>query len=203
MKKNSFLPFVGILCLIGLAWLLFGYFGIQALFTNTVVQEEIPTPSPATTSGTTPIVTPLATSTSSTSPNSPTVPIPSPVIQGMFEQGDSTYTIQGKASVLKQGDESLLALTDFSVTNGPDLYVYLVSASSTNNAIVKAAVRNGSFVEVSTLKGNRGNQVYRLPKDVVINDDTVVTIWCKRFSRHFGSAGLERVDQSVSSTTIE
>ena len=120
----------------------------------------------------------------------------------MFEQGDSTYTIQGKASVLKQGDESLLALTDFSVTNGPDLYVYLVSASSTNNAIVKAAVRNGSFVEVSTLKGNRGNQVYRLPKDVVINDDTVVTIWCKRFSRHFGSAGLERVDQSVSSTTI-
>jgi hypothetical protein len=193
MKKNISIPLFGILCLIGLAWLLFGYFGVQALFMDTVVQEEIPPFSSTSSSGAVPVVTPLETSASSTPPNPPAIPI-LPVVQGMFEQGDSTYTVQGKASILKQGGESLLTLTDFAVTNGPDLFVYLVSASSTDNTIVKAAVRNDSFVQVAPLKGNRGNQVYRLPKDVVITDDTIVTIWCKRFSRHFGSAELAQMD---------
>lgn len=162
--------------LTGGAWLVFGYFGVQALFTERVVNDELP------------VISSAPVTTSSTAPVSP----PPLSATGTFEQGDSTYTIKGTASVLQRENELVLTLSDFSVTNGPDLYVYLLQASTTNNTVVKDVVNGGAFYEVAQLKGNRGNQVYTLPPETFIDDQTVVSIWCKRFSRNFGSAKLEK-----------
>ncbi len=176
-KTRTILVIVAIcFALMGSAWLVFGYFGLQALFTERVVNDELPvvSDSPVTTSSTVSVSPPPLSAT------------------GAFEQGDSTYTIKGTASILQRENELVLALSDFSVTNGPDLYVYLLQASTTNNNVVKSVVNGGQFYEVAQLKGNRGNQVYTLPPGTVVDDQTVVSIWCKRFSRNFGSAKLEK-----------
>ncbi len=170
------------LIVIAFIWLLFGYFGIQALFTNTVVNDPLPVaegvPSLNTASSTQGQPQSAATTTQTT----PT---------GDFTQGDSTYRIKGTAKIVTQDKTRTLILSDFDVTNGPDLFVYLVAASSTQNTEVKERATQGRFVQIAALKGNRGNQTYVLPADLDLSEYPVVSIWCRRFSRNFGSALLE------------
>ncbi len=153
------------------AWLAFGFFGIQALFTNREVNEEIPDV--------------LAQTLSDSNNETPLLG------QGAFTQGDSTYTIAGNAFLSQVDSDFNLTLTDFEVSNGPDLYVYAVKSNSTDNATVKQAVADGSFVSLGTLKGNIGNQSYTLNSEFDPDEYPVVAIWCQRFSRNFGSARLD------------
>jgi hypothetical protein len=46
-------------------------------------------------------------------------------------------------------------------------------------------------VDLGALKGNRGNQQYRVPAGVRLRGRAVV-IWCRAFSARFGSAVLAR-----------
>ncbi len=153
-----------------LGWLAFGVFGVQALFTDRIVQEEVPI---------------VRESTSSTHPAL------SILAQGTFEQGDSTYTIQGKAAISEEDGVRTLSLIDFDVTNGPDLFVYLVSSTASDNVSVKTAVRAQTFMNLGELKGNKGNQTYVIPEGVELNSASVVSIWCRRFSRNFGAATMK------------
>jgi hypothetical protein len=104
-------------------------------------------------------------------------------------QGDSTYTVSGNALVIQKNGSRSLALTDFSVSNGPDLFVYIVSSKALDNDSVKEAVRVGNFVNLGMLKGNVGDQTYIIPEDIDL-ENAVVSIWCERFSRNFGIASL-------------
>jgi hypothetical protein len=173
---------VSILIAVALLWLAFGYFGVQALFTNTTVNETLPitenNTSPAT--DTPPQAASITTASSSVQL----------IATGDFMQGDSTYTIKGTAHVVTQNDTRTLVLSDFDVTNGPDLFVYLVAASSTENNHLKQQTTQGHFIQLAALKGNRGNQNYILPADIDLSTYPVVSIWCRRFSRNFGSALL-------------
>ena len=58
---------------------------------------------------------------------------------------------------------SELQLTDFEVTNGPDLKVYLSVHPDPTSA---ADVTDGRWVSLGALKGNIGNQSYTLPADI-------------------------------------
>ena len=156
------------------AWLAFGFFGVQALFLDREVNEEIPD------------------SVASLIENSSGESVGQGVIgKGGFTQGDSTYTIDGKAFLSRVDDKLNLTFTDFEVTNGPDLYVYAVKTDSTDNATVKETVAEGKFVSLGTLKGNIGNQSYTLSADWDPAEYPVIAIWCQRFSRNFGSVHLE------------
>lgn len=74
---------IGTLCLIGiLSWLLFNFFGVQALFTDRIVDEEV-----------------LALSSDSDEATTESSILLS---SGIFVQGDSTYTISGNALVAKR-----------------------------------------------------------------------------------------------------
>jgi hypothetical protein len=170
--------------LLFLGWLLFSFFGVQALFMNKVVDE--PTPNVSNTQTQLAPPTTGATSSDAIPPTSPRL-----IAEGKFQQGDSTYTIKGKATITEQSGIRTVSLTDFDVTNGPDLFVYIVSAADAKNPTVKQAVGEKRFVNLGTLKGNRGNQTYTIPADVELNDQSIVTIWCKRFSRNFGAASLQ------------
>ena len=44
-------------------------------------------------------------------------------------------------------------------------------------------------VDLGALKGNRGDQQYRIPSGVSLRGRAVV-IWCRAFSARFGSAAL-------------
>lgn len=176
---------IGLIGLAFLSWLLFGFFGIQALFMDKVVDEPIPDISSIQTQ-------PVASTTTTTSrdPIITTSSSPRFVAEGAFQQGDSTYTIKGKVAVTEKDGVRTVSFTDFDVTNGPDLFVYIVSAADAQNATVKQAVGEKHFVNLGTLKGNRGNQTYTIPADVELNDQSIVTIWCRRFFRNFGAADL-------------
>ena len=49
---------------------------------------------------------------------------------------------------------------------------------------------DGRYVDLGELRGNKGNLVYELPRDVDLADYQSVSIWCERFSVSFGAAAL-------------
>lgn len=174
MKKISIISF-SILGAGALGWLAFSFFGIQALFVDDEVKEEIPEQ----------VMELISQAKEGGGGSNESI-----LGKGAFQQGDSTYTISGDV-LLSQVDGQLnLTLVDFDVSNGPDLFVYAVKADSTENKLVKETVANGDFVNLGTLKGNIGNQNYVLEANLDPKEYRVISIWCRRFSRNFGSAHL-------------
>lgn len=171
MKKLTKI-ILAIILIVGLGWLAFGFFGIQSLFTDNKVDEEIPA------------------SVSSLISDGATDSDQQLLGKGTFQQGDSTYTISGNAFLSQIKGKQNLTFTDFEVTNGPNLYVYAVKASSTENDTVKDAVGNGDFISLGELKGNLGDQNYVLEAAFDPAEYQVISIWCQRFGKNFGSVSL-------------
>jgi hypothetical protein len=99
------------------------------------------------------------------------------------------HSAQGRARVIDIADGNLyLRFEDFEVENGPDLKVYLSTApadSDDDGAFVS------DFIDLGELKGNIGDQNYKLSGDVDLNKYRSAVIWCRRFSVGFAVAGLE------------
>ena len=113
---------------------------------------------------------------------------PRPIVQGSFGIVDGIHHGQGTASVLDLTDGTrVLRFSDFTVTNGPDLYVYL---SANPAPWTGAQLHEGGAFEVAALKGNVGDQNYTLPADLKLDDFKSVVIYCRRFSVVFSSAPL-------------
>jgi hypothetical protein len=92
-------------------------------------------------------------------------------------------TSKGRASIirLENGDRKL-AFRGFSTPNGPDLRVYLVPGDG-NDA--------SDNHDLGGLKGNRGEQLYDIPKKVDTEKYRNVLIWCRAFSVGFTRAPME------------
>jgi len=69
---------------------------------------------------------------------------------------------------------------DFTVTNGPDLFVYLG-----NNGQYDADTNLGR------LKGNVGSQNYEVPAEIDVSQYSEVWVWCRAFFVPFGHAVLQ------------
>ena len=92
--------------------------------------------------------------------------------------------------------KQILRLTNFETSNGPDVHVYLVAAEvAKDNATVKQA----GFIDLGSLKGNKGDQNYAVPADADLNKYKSVSIWYARFGVNFGAAtpAHRRVDQAI------
>jgi hypothetical protein len=90
----------------------------------------------------------------------------------------------GKATIVKLANgERRLVIDDLSVDNGPDLRVYLTPATNGTNV-------DGNE-DLGALKGNKGDQVYEIPKGVDISKHKAVVVWCRAFSVGFARAPLE------------
>jgi hypothetical protein len=59
-----------------------------------------------------------------------------------------------------------------------------------------ATVENAGFVDLGVIKGNIGDQNYRLGSDLDLGKYRAVSIWCKRFSVNFGAAALRPTELS-------
>ena len=92
------------------------------------------------------------------------------------------HETSGDAAVVRAGGGRVLTLTSFETAPGPDLRVRLVPGDTANGAAAGA-------VDLGALKGNRGDQQYRIPDAVRLEGRTVV-IWCRTFSAPFGRARL-------------
>lgn len=108
--------------------------------------------------------------------------------RGEFAGVDAVHRGSGIATVYRGADGELtLRLTDFSVTNGPDLKVWLVEAG-TEGGVGDPLTRG--YLALGPLKGNLGEQNYTIPGGTDIAEYSAVLIWCEQFSVLFASAEL-------------
>jgi len=116
------------------------------------------------------------------SPVSDTADGPRTVASGTFTGADDFHFGSGKALLVETApDTYVLRFEDFSVQNGPDLFVYL-SPSSDGYA-------SGSL-ELGTLKATDGAFNYELPSGTDVSGFQSVVVWCKAFSVQFASAPI-------------
>jgi hypothetical protein len=115
--------------------------------------------------------------------------MPVTLAEGRFH--DVAHKGVGTATVFQLPEgKRVLRFTNFETSNGPDVRVYLVAASDSND---DATVKNAGFVEVGKLKGNVGDQNYDLPADLDLTKYQSVTIWCARFNVNFATAPLAKM----------
>ena len=111
---------------------------------------------------------------------------PMALTQGSFKS--LAHETKGSASIyqLAHGKRTL-RLTDFETSNGPDVHVYLTAAEIEKG---NESIKQAGFIDLGSMKGNKGDQNYDIPGDVDLKKFSNVTIWCARFGVNFGQAAL-------------
>jgi len=140
------------------------------VFTNTTVDEALPEP------------------TTSSAPGDPSAPTQAKNVvlgDGQFQSLDKETS--GEASLVRLTDGStILRLSDFASSSGPDVKVWL-----SEDPIGKArSPQEGRYINLGDLKGNIGNQNYTVPAADADRQWRSVIIWCERFTEAFGAAEL-------------
>ncbi|MGK2851218.1 MAG: DM13 domain-containing protein [Candidatus Limnocylindrales bacterium] len=162
-----------------------GWYLGSPIFIRTSLVEAAPSVAPAPVTAPTP-TGPLPAAPAPTASAAPTpTPTPTPFVAraiatGEFSGTDDFHFGRGTASIIETSPGRFhLRLDDFSVRNGPDLYVYLSPAADdwTETAL-----------EVGTLKATDGSFGYDLPEGTDPSDFESVIIWCKQFSHLFAVA---------------
>lgn len=92
------------------------------------------------------------------------------------------YSARGVATLEEENGRLVLNFaSDFRISNGPGLYVYL----SSDDRDVSGGV------ELGRLTSNQGAQSYQVPEDVSIDQFDYVVVFCVPFRASFGAARLE------------
>jgi hypothetical protein len=105
------------------------------------------------------------------------------VSTGEWMGADDFHFGSGGARLVEDADGSLtLVLEDFSVQNGPDLFVYV---SNDPNGWNEEAVNLGE------LKATDGTFSYEIPPEVSAEDIASAVVWCRAFSVLFATATLD------------
>lgn len=110
------------------------------------------------------------------------------IAQGTFRDADRSHKGTGTAVVVNFPNGSLeVQLSDFEVTNGPDLEVWL---SAHPDPASSSDVSDNQWISLGQLKGNVGNQAYVVPEGTDISVFNSVVIWCEQFGVLFSPAAL-------------
>jgi hypothetical protein len=94
---------------------------------------------------------------------------------GTFEP-TSGIIVSGEAKIYQEGNQYKVKLDNFSVSNGPDLKVYLSKAATPTD-----------FVNLGNLTSQT---VYQIPQSVNVADYSHVLIHCQQYSHLFAVAKL-------------
>ncbi len=157
------------------------------LFIRTAINEPAPTTSPAAASAPTGSPT---TSQESVAPDAsvppvsaaPTTSTLATARTGMFKGADDFHFGSGSATLVETAPGAwTVRFENFSVRNGPDLFVY-VSADPSGYA--------DGAIEVGSLRATDGNFNMDLPAGVVPDGAASIVIWCKQFAVQFAVAPL-------------
>ena len=118
--------------------------------------------------------------------NTPTTPVNNPVdttiamgkFSGMFINGPYG-NVSGTAKIYTQNNQFKLALENVSISNGPDLHVY-----------ISKEILPATFIDLGRLQSVAGNQVYDIPGSPDFTQYKYALIHCKQYNHLFGSAEL-------------
>lgn len=111
------------------------------------------------------------------------------LLSGAFQGADSFHQGSGDvgAYVLDDGLQ-ILRFDNLDVTNGPDLHVILSPVAAADG---RDDVMVSGYVDLGSLKGNRGNQNYDIPPEVdLASGEWTVVIYCQPFHVIFATAEL-------------
>jgi len=99
------------------------------------------------------------------------------------------HPTRGTVHLIRLPDgSSVIRIEDLDTSNGPDLRVYL-SMHASDRGLHGYGDR---YLDLGGLKGNRGDQNYRVPPGTDLTRFQSVVIWCRRFTVGFGVAPLGR-----------
>jgi Electron transfer DM13 len=148
------------------------WFAPQALFISTTVNEGAPTVAPVHQSQ-----APITSTTANTAPVT--------LARGSFRSLE--HQTSGTAILLRLSDGTvILRLENLDTSNGPDVHVTLSPVVSTGGD----RDYNNGYLDLGSLKGNKGNQNYDVPAGSDLGRFRSAVIWCKRFTVGFGVAPL-------------
>lgn len=98
-------------------------------------------------------------------------------------QGLKGNSAQGKVYVIEAGDSIFLRFEKFSVTNGPDLHVFLTKSGDISTGF-----------DVGALKANNGDQNYEIT-GINTNEYSIVIISSDIFGQYYASAKLVKIEK--------
>jgi Electron transfer DM13 len=99
--------------------------------------------------------------------------------QGVFS-GNMNYTVTGSVKLYESQGKYYIYFENFNSTNGPDLKVYVATTNSATQ-----------FVNLGSLKGASGTQVYLISNPPDFTQYNKVLIWCQQFSVLFGVSTIQ------------
>ncbi|MEL4308118.1 DM13 domain-containing protein [Joostella sp. CR20] len=108
---------------------------------------------------------------------------------GTFKDFDNRHKGSGDFQIIKTSEGIFLQLTNFKATNGPNLKLWV---SEYQNPTDSKVVKNTPYVSLGKLKGNIGNQSYKLPDDFNIESYHSVIVYCKLFRVMFTTAEINK-----------
>jgi hypothetical protein len=161
-----------------------GWYLGSPLFIRTALEEPLPSPSQSAT------LAPTAAAPSAPAPTqapasltpTPAAATLAPTRSGTFTGADDFHFGRGTASLIETAPGTwIVRFDDFSVRNGPDLYVYL-SPESDGYAT--------SAIELGALKATDGSFNYEVPAGTDVAAAGSVIVWCKQFAVLFAVAPL-------------
>jgi hypothetical protein len=167
-----------------------GWYLASPLFIRTELQELPPAavasaaPEPTAPAAPEPSAwaTPASSSTPDVAPSA--TPTPSPLVRsGTFTGADDFHFGRGRAVLIETAPgHHTLRFEDFSVRNGPDLYVYLSPDA--------AGYADGA-IELGRLRATDGSFNTTIPAGTEVTSARSVVIWCKQFAVQFAVAPLD------------
>jgi hypothetical protein len=113
-------------------------------------------------------------------------PGPEVLAEGTFVSQE--HDTSGTARVLLLEDGSrILRLEGFSTSDGPDVHVWLSTATAGGDW---SKYDDDRYVALGEIKATDGNHNYVIPPDADLAGLRSAVIWCDRFNVAFGSAAL-------------
>jgi hypothetical protein len=107
-----------------------------------------------------------------------------------FTGADNLHRGKGNVQLLTTpSGAEIIRFTEFQVTNGPDLKVWLVKAADPKTS---DDVKQSEWLTLGPLKGNIGDQNYVVPDDAKASDYGSVVVWCEQFGVLFAAAPFKR-----------
>lgn len=97
------------------------------------------------------------------------------------------HSAAGRAAVVLTGGRRVLTLRRFRIDPGPNVRVWLVPRSAKGDGQIPRDYR-----DLGKLKGNKGNQQYRIPAGVDLRRYRSVIFWCVPFTQTLARANLVR-----------
>jgi Electron transfer DM13 len=157
-----------------------GWYLGSPLFIRTTLEEAAPTTDPGPTAA--PLATHASEAPTATASPSATAPTLAPARTGEFTGADDFHFGSGTASLIEiTPGRWIVRFEDFSVRNGPDLYVFLSPDAGGYTA---------AALELGTLKATDGSFNYEVPDGTDVTVLQSVVIWCKQFAVQFAVAPL-------------